>query len=114
MYGSHLSHIFEKPRISVEKPSFLMWNSDFYRKTKYFKLRKQVFQSVYQKSKFSDRKTWFFHQAPGNHMFMQRALIQRLTKKPRVRPPSSSYLLHSWLLVTWRPLEIFTTISLHQ
>ena len=54
-YGSHLSHIFEKPGISIEKlgvsiekPSiwivFLFENYFFNRETKFFKSKKQVFQ----------------------------------------------------------------------
>ena len=106
IYGSHLSHLSEKPSIStkklsslmekpdilIEKPSFLIWKPDLDWKTKYFKLKNQVFWSPYQKIKSFDRKIKFFHQESQNHI-MQPALIQRSTKKTRVLPPSSSHLL---------------------
>ena len=83
-----MPNIFEKPSISIEnrsflidKPNFSTWNSNLDRKTKYFKFRNQVFRSLYRKTKLFNRKTWFFHQAPGNHMSMQPVLIQRSTEK---------------------------------
>ena len=46
-----------------------------------------------RKTKFFDRKIWFFRQAPGNHMFMQPALIQRSMEKSRVLKPSSLHFI---------------------
>ena len=105
-YGSHLSHLSEKPSISIEKlrflmekpdilikkPSFLMWKPDLDRKTKYLKLKNQVFWSPYRKTKSSNRKTKFFHQPSQNHI-MQPVLIQWSMEKTCVLPPSSSHLL---------------------
>ena len=77
VYMEAIFHIFEKPnistenpRFSIEKPSFLMWNSDLDRIITYIKLRNQLFQSLYRITKFFNRKTWFFHQTTKNHMFM--------------------------------------------
>ena len=71
----------KKKENSIKKLSFSIWNLDLDHKTKYFKFFKKVFWPLYLKTKFFDWKTWFFHQAPRNHMFMKRALIQRSTGK---------------------------------
>ena len=72
----------------------------------------KFFDSYTRKPSFFDRKTWFFDQVPRNNMFMQPTLNQRSTEKPRVPPPSSSYLLYSWLIVTRRPLYDNSTTSM--
>ena len=111
-FGSRLQpDIFEKPSISIDKPSFRsknlvfrskkpsfsMWNSDLDWKTECFKSKKKFFfYSLFRKTKFFNRKTWFLQQAPGNHMFMQPALIQRSTEKSRVLKPSSSHFIADW------------------
>ena len=75
VYGYHLSHIFEKPSISVEipsisfeKPIILKCNSHFDKKIKFFKLKKH--QSLYCKIKFFHLKSFLFDQALGNHIFI--------------------------------------------
>ena len=53
-----------------------MWNlDDANQRTKYFKLKNQIFLSSCRKTKLFDRKTWFFDQVPGDNVFLLPTLI---------------------------------------
>ena len=115
--------IFEKPSISIDKPSFRsknlvfrskkpsfsMWNSDLDWKTEYFKSKKSFFSIPTPKNQaFQSKNLDFTASAWKSHVYA--ASINSTVDRKITGLETVFITPYSWLIVTWTPMKISITI----